>query len=671
MRFRWPETTHFHRLVLDVEQDRCDQCGCRLHICDHRIRHIYTLEHPLELCCRLAHCSDTACLSRPHTLSAAAELSVALPGWLIGWDVFAFIGHRRFVRHWSVPAIRHELSDSYRIKISPDAISLYIQRYQNMVAARQQDFDLLQRAYQNIDTVDLTIDGLQPEKGHETLYAVRELKAKRVWFAEALLSSNESEVSRLLIRAGDLAKQLGKPIRLWMSDKQDAFVKGIAAQFPGIPHRYCANHFLRDLAKPTLASDSHAKVQMRTKVRGLRAIEREVLQEQKQENTATTQPPPAAPATASPVSADEEGTSEEVPAAERERKPSVLAEIDLASEAATTSPNGPEAMPGVPAEVELASEAATPSPDGPEAMPGPSDPAQSRETRSPLCAGEGNMAATATVVASAVPVLAGGQADQGVEIAGERTSGVVLDYCAAVRGILNDDQGGPLHPPGIRMAEALREVRASLQNNLGVNKPGPAHGQLERLAGCIDRGLEEVKAEQQEVNEQVKEIQRVAQTLDVESGTLEQRKEKYEQLQEEYQQKTGEFFERLAKGMQAWGSGLFRKVEQKEGEKAPVDNLDLERFFRNPKGHERRIHGHKHAGVRIVQEGPTLLLTLDAHLEHEDPFTAEDLLPYRKAQPPKDQQEAINRRKVMRKARSKKNRPALLRDLEERYRKAF
>ena len=35
----------------------------------------------------------------------------------------------------------------------------------------------------------LAIDGLQPEKGHETLYVVRELTQKRVWFAEALLSS--------------------------------------------------------------------------------------------------------------------------------------------------------------------------------------------------------------------------------------------------------------------------------------------------------------------------------------------------------------------------------------------------------------------------------------------------------------------------------------------------
>jgi hypothetical protein len=46
----------------------------------------------------------------------------------------------------------------------------------------------------------------------------------------------------------------------------------------------------------------------------------------------------------------------------------------------------------------------------------------------------------------------------------------VLDYCAAVRGILNDDQGGPLHPPGLRMAEALNEVQESIQRNLEAKK---------------------------------------------------------------------------------------------------------------------------------------------------------------------------------------------------------
>jgi hypothetical protein len=621
MRFRWPEDTVFDRMVLDVEQDSCDRCAAPLHICDHRIRHIYTLDQPLELCCRLCHCSDPTCSSRPHTLSPAAELSLALPGWLIAWDVFAFIGHRRFSRHWSIPAIRAELCDTYGIRLSPDALSIYVHRYQNMVAARQQDQANLQAAYQNIDFVDLTIDGLQPEKGHETLYAVRELQAKRVWFAEALLSSNKDEVTRLLVRADDMAKQLGKPIRLWMSDKQDAFVKGIAAHFSGIPHLYCGNHFLRDLAKPTLARDSAAKVEMRKKVRGLRDIEREVLQQRQQAKTATT----LSATTAETVAATVEP--------EMKLAPSVTAEVQGSSEESKTVQDGGEATGGERAE--------------------PERPA----TAKPSGEGEDNKEAGAAEAASAVAEQGDKQADGGSETAAMRAGGVVMDYCAAVRGILNDDQGGPLHPPGIRMAEALTEVRESLQRNLDLNKPGAAHGQLEKLAGCIDRGLAAVKEEQQEVKEQVEEIKRVAETLDVKSGTLEERKEKYKKMQEEHEKKGGEFYGWLSKVMQAWNLGLFLKVELKEGEGAPTDNLDLERWFRNPKGHERKIHGHKHAGVRIVQEGATLVLTLDAHLEHDGPFTAEDLLPYRHAQPPKDQQEAINRRKVMRKARSKKNAP--------------
>ena len=50
-----------------------------------------------------------------------------------------------------------------------------------------------------------------------------------------------------------------------------------------MPHRYCDNHFLRDLAKPVLEADSHAKVQMRHKVRGLRKIEQAVLKRQNPE----------------------------------------------------------------------------------------------------------------------------------------------------------------------------------------------------------------------------------------------------------------------------------------------------------------------------------------------------------------------------------------------------
>ncbi len=127
--------------------------------------------------------------------------------------------------------------------MSDDAIEHYLHRYQQMLAARQQDPPQLAAAYTDVDAVILAIDGLQPEKGHETLYVVRALERKRVWFAEALLSSAAADVQQLLAQARNWADRLGKPVRLWIADKQEAFVRGIAAEFPGVPHRYCANHF--------------------------------------------------------------------------------------------------------------------------------------------------------------------------------------------------------------------------------------------------------------------------------------------------------------------------------------------------------------------------------------------------------------------------------------------
>jgi hypothetical protein len=80
-----------------------------------------------------------------------------------------------------------------------------------------------------------------------------------------------------------------------------------------------------------------------------------------------------------------------------------------------------------------------------------------------------------------------------------------------------------------------------------------------------------------------------------------------------------------------------------------------------------RIHGRRHAGVRIVQEGPTMVLALDAHDTHSGSFNVEDLFAYRGAREPTCQRQAMGRRKIMRKARSKTKRPKLLAELERQY----
>jgi hypothetical protein len=365
MAYQWPADTDFSLWELDVLDRNCPVCGRMMHICDHRYRRFHTLDGPVQLICKLNHCPDPTCPGHAKTKSPELEITLALPQVAIGWDVLCWIGHRRCSRHMAISLIQSELLDDYGIKLSEDAIDQYIRRYQVMLAARQQDAESLRRQYESVAEVILCIDGLQPEKGHETLYVVRELTQKRVWFAEPLLSATEDEVRRLIKKAKEWAESLGTPVGLWMSDRQDAFVTGIAAEFPDVPHRYCDNHFLRDLAKPVLEADSHAKVQMRKQVRGLRKIEQAVLQRQKAETKG-------------------EMTS-----------------------------------------------------DAPEAT------------------------VTATTAAANRSLAV-------VDPAGS----VVLDYCAAVRGILNNDQGGPLHPPGVRMAEALHEVQESLQRNLDAKKGG-------------------------------------------------------------------------------------------------------------------------------------------------------------------------------------------------------
>jgi hypothetical protein len=177
--------------------------------------------------------------------------------------------------------------------------------------------------------------------------------------------------------------------------------------------------------------------------------------------------------------------------------------------------------------------------------------------------------------------------------------------------------------------------------------------------------LDHVQAEQETIRDDVKDIEKVAATLEPGAESCAHRQEKFEGLIARFERNDEPIGQHMARLMTSSLAGLFVGAGKFEEIK---DNLDLERWFRLPKSHERRIHGHRHAGVRIVQDGPTLVRALDAHVAHPGRFTAEDLLPYRTAREPPCQREALNRRKVMRKARSKKKRPILLAELERRYR---
>jgi len=411
----WPAALKFSRLELGVLDPRCRFCSLPTRVKDYKRRPLYLLNGPTWLVSQMNLCEDPTCPGHHRLMVAEEETIISPPWWIIGWDVFAYMGRERLVHHTAVGELREDLRETYEIELSEDAIEDYLGRYQAILAARQRDPEQLKLHYQSVPGLILSIDGLQPEKGHETLYTVRELNGKRVWFSTPLLSSSEEEVEKLFLEARSLADMLGLPVQAWVSDKQDAFVTGIAKIFPGTPHRLCHNHFLRDVAEPLLELDSHAKVQMRKKVRGLRAIEKDILAG-RQQNSSMPQP-------VADKGNQRSETSERV-------------------EAKTT--------------------------------PKSEKPADNNE--------------------------------------------VVLTYCSAVRGLLNRNQGGPLDPPGLRMAEGLKQVRASIQKNIDARQGGDAERYLSRLARCIDRGLSEVKDSLKVIPARVATLRAIERSLDPKMG---------------------------------------------------------------------------------------------------------------------------------------------------------
>ena len=144
---QWPARTVFRRVDLYVRDQECDFCQAGLYVCSHRQRRLFTLQGPWRLVVRLGHCPDPGCPGHRGTVSPLAEMAIAPPRLAVGWDVFAWVGHRRFARHWSVPQICAELSDSHRIDLSEDAIEDYVRQYEAMVAARPMDLEQMRQAY--------------------------------------------------------------------------------------------------------------------------------------------------------------------------------------------------------------------------------------------------------------------------------------------------------------------------------------------------------------------------------------------------------------------------------------------------------------------------------------------------------------------------------------------
>jgi transposase len=221
-------------------------------------------------------CSNPACpFPRAVYRSAEAEArQVKESGY--GLDVVARIGTVRFGDHRTRAEIWEELHQIPTLQISERHVQNLIEVYLALLRASQRDpREGLARTVKDHGGIVLSLDGLQPEKGNEQLWIVREVLGGMVLSGENLRTAS-AEVLADLLRP---IAELGFPVLGVISDAQESIRGAVSAVFPHVPHQICQYHALREAARPLFEIDRHLAVQVRKELGGVREVAEQVAQD--------------------------------------------------------------------------------------------------------------------------------------------------------------------------------------------------------------------------------------------------------------------------------------------------------------------------------------------------------------------------------------------------------
>jgi hypothetical protein len=105
----------------------------------------------------------------------------------------------------------------------------------------------------------VSIDGIKPDGGNETIYLVRDALTGRLLNAENV---RESSVERLKEVLSPVI-MLEAPVLGTISDAQEAEVLALSELWPQVPHQTCQFHALREASKPGFKEDNKILASMK------------------------------------------------------------------------------------------------------------------------------------------------------------------------------------------------------------------------------------------------------------------------------------------------------------------------------------------------------------------------------------------------------------------------
>jgi hypothetical protein len=248
---------HFTKRICRSEFTTCLTCGTRLRrYATLSERPIITLAGPIRLTHCGYRCPDPACPTAQRSYRSAAADALALPGFTFGLDIIVLVGQLRLAHHHTVDQAHQLLQvrlDPFDQTISRREISYLFDAYTTLVRATHEVADDLtwQAQVRANGGLIIAIDGIQPDKGNETVYLVRDVLTGRVLAAENVRVSDTATIKQLL--APVVALDL--PVLGAVSDAQESLCQAIAALWPDVPHQLCQFHYLREASRPMYELD--------------------------------------------------------------------------------------------------------------------------------------------------------------------------------------------------------------------------------------------------------------------------------------------------------------------------------------------------------------------------------------------------------------------------------
>jgi hypothetical protein len=251
------------RRTFRPEVTACVSCGARLR---RRVtlsrRVVITQDGPLQVTHGGYRCPDPACAGPMRTYRSAVADGLALPGFTFGLDWILLIGHLRLREHLTLDQTHQVVQERlarWQVTISRRAVLYLFEAFSSLLHAAQ-DWSTHPPWRAEVEATGgllLALDGIQPDKGHETIYRIRDRLSGHLLGAHNLLSS-EAAVIQEVVLAPIVA--WGVPVLGVLTDGQESLLQAVAATWPGVPHQIGHFHALREAGRVLEERDRAIKV---------------------------------------------------------------------------------------------------------------------------------------------------------------------------------------------------------------------------------------------------------------------------------------------------------------------------------------------------------------------------------------------------------------------------